>query len=111
MKDKTLFSIGEIAKAVGVTRKVILNYEVKGLITPDKKEGNTGNRYYTIDTFTQIRTIRVFQDLGLSLDEIHEYFAGESDLAPMIERLEKMRDELNLTIEKLKERTKKIGDV
>ena len=53
MDNKNLFSIGEIAKAVGVTRKTILNYEVKGLITPDKKDGTTGNRYYTIDTFTQ----------------------------------------------------------
>lgn len=105
MNNKHLFSIGEIAKAVGVTRKIILNYETKGLIKPDKKDGVTGNRYYTIDTFTQIRSIRIFQDLGLSLDEIGEYFHGSSDLHPVIERLEKLRDELNLTIEKLKQRT------
>ena len=107
MDNKNLFSIGEIAKAAGITRKIILNYEAKGLIAPDKKDGATGNRYYTIDTFTQIRTIRVFQNLGLSLDEIYEYFSYSADLQPMIRRLEKMRDELNLTIEKLKERTKK----
>ena len=111
MDNKNLFSIGEIAKAVGVTRKTILNYEVKGLITPDKKEGNTGNRYYSIDTFTQIRTIRVFQNLGLSLDEIREYFNDSSDLQPMIQRLEKMKDELILTIEKLKERTNTKGGI
>ncbi len=111
MNNKNLFSIGEIAKAVGITRKAILGYEAKGLIKPDKKDGTTGNRYYTIDTFTQIRTIRVFQDLGLSLDEIRTYFSDTTDLQPMIERLEKMRDELNLTIEKLKERTHKKGDV
>ena len=58
--QKKLFSIGEIAKSIGITRKIILNYEAKGLIQPDKKDGATGNRYYTIDTFTQIRTIRVF---------------------------------------------------
>lgn len=109
MDNKNLFSIGEVAKAVGITRKTILNYETKGLIVPDKKDGHTGNRYYTIDTFTQIRTIRVFQNLGLSLDEIHAYFSDASDLQPMIARLEKMRDELNLTIEKLKERTNKHG--
>ena len=105
MNNKNLFSIGEIAKAVGITRKAILNYEIKGLIIPDKKEGNTGNRYYTIDTFTKVRTIRILQNLGLTLDEIREYYSGTTDLQPMIERLEKMRDELNLTIEKLKERT------
>ena len=107
MNDKNLFSIGEVGKAVGITRKTILNYEAKGLITPDRKDGITGNRYYTIDTFTQIRTIRIFQDLGLSLDEIREYFNDTTDLSPMIQRLEKMRDELNLTIEKLKERSHK----
>ena len=107
MENNHLFSIGEISKAVGVTRKIILNYEAKGLITPDKKDGTTGNSYYSIDTFTQVRTIRVFQNLGLTLAEIREYFGGKSNLEPMIHRLEKMRDELNLTIEKLKERTKK----
>ena len=110
MDKNNLFSIGEIAKAVGITRKTILNYEAKGLIKPDKKDGSTANRYYTIDTFTQVRTIRVFQDLGLSLDEIGEYFKNSSDLTPMIKRLETMRDELNLTIEKLKERTLKQGE-
>lgn len=106
MHDTTLFSIGEIAKSVGVTRKIILNYEAKGLIKPDKKDGATGNRYYSIDTFTQIRTIRVFQNLGLSLDETRDYFNDSTDLQPMIRRLEAMRNELNLTIEKLKERSR-----
>ena len=73
---------------------------------PDKKDGATGNRYYTIDTFTKVRTIRTLQNLGLTLDEIREYYNGVTDLQPMIQRLEKMRDELNLTIEKLKERTR-----
>ena len=110
MDNKNLFSIGEIAEAVGITRKIILNYEAKGLIKPDVKKSAAGNRYYTIDTFTQIRTIRVFQNLGLSLDEIREHFNDTSDLQPMIKRLEARRDELNLTIEKLKERTHKTND-
>ena len=42
MNDKNLFSIGEVAKAVGITRKIILNYEAKGLILPDQKEGSSG---------------------------------------------------------------------
>lgn len=101
---KKLFSIGEIAKTVGITRRIILNYEEKGLIKPDKKDGTTGNRYYTIDTFTQIRTIRIFQKLGLSLDEVKSYFDNTTDLPPLIKRLEDMRDELSMSIEKLRER-------
>lgn len=107
MNNKNLFSIGEIAKAIGITRKIILNYEAKGLIKPDEKDGAAGNRYYTIDTFTQIRTIRLFQSMGLSLDEIKNYFNDKAELMSFIRRLEAMRDELNATIEKLYERTDK----
>lgn len=99
-----LLSIGEVARALGMTRRMILNYEDRGLIVPDVKEGIGGNRYYTTDTLTRIRAIRVFQKLGLSLDEIRAYFADETDIAPLIARLESMRDELNLSIEKLRAR-------
>lgn len=104
MNSKNLFSIGEIAKSLGITRKIILNYEAKGLIKPDKKDGTTGNRYYTIDTFTQIRTIRVFQNLGFSLNNIRDYFNDTADLMSFIKHLETMRDDLNSSIEKLYER-------
>ena len=43
--DQNLFSIGEIASSIGITRRMILNYEEKGLIAPDVKDGKTGNRY------------------------------------------------------------------
>ena len=101
--EKNMFTIGEMAKSIGITRKIILNYEAKGLITPDVKDGKNGNRYYTVDTFTKIRTVRIFQKLGLSLDEIHAYLDGKTDLLPLIRRLEAMRDEINLNIEKLYE--------
>ena len=104
--EENLFSIGEVAKALGVTRRIILHYEERGLIQPDTRNTATGNRYYGIDTFTLLRSIRSLQNLGLTLDEIRDYFNDSADLLPLIRRLEKMRDELNLNIEKLYERAK-----
>ncbi len=101
--EKKLFSIGEIAKTIGITRRIILNYEEKGLITYDVKNGENGNRYYTMDTFAKIHTVRNLQKLGLSLDEIHGYLDGTADLMMIIHRLEAIRDTLNLNIEKLYE--------
>ena len=49
---KELFSIGDAADFVGITRRIILNYEAHGLVFPDVKEDPSGNRYYTIDTLT-----------------------------------------------------------
>lgn len=92
MKDKQdLFSIGEIAKALGITRRIILHYEERGLVRPDSKNGAAGNRYYTIDTFTQILSIRSLQNIGLTLDEIREYFNDSADLMPLIRRMERRR--------------------
>ena len=96
---KELFSIGEAAEFAGITRRIILNYEDRGLIVPDVKDGSSGNRYYTIDTLTKIRTIRSYQRLGLTLDEIREYFIDSTDLMSIIKRLEALRDEINFNIE------------
>lgn len=104
--DKNLMSIGEAVRSLGVTRRMILNYESKGLLLPDKKDGTNGNRYYTADSVSRIRTIRILQNLGLSLDEIYAYYNGTTDLEPLIARLETLRDEINLNIEKLRERVK-----
>ena len=101
---KELFSIGDAADFVGITRRIILNYEAHGLVFPDKKEDPSGNRYYTIDTLTKIRTIRSLQNLGLSLEEIHGYFDNSNDLLSMVRRLEALRDELNANIKALYER-------
>ena len=100
--DDNLFSIGEVAKALGVTRRAILYYEEFGLICPDAKEGTKGNRYYTIDTLVKLRTIRILQGLGLSLSDVRDYL---DDLPQMIRRLERQRDELNRHIEGLQERS------
>lgn len=103
--DDNLFSIGEVAKALGVTRRAILYYEEFGLICPDAKEGTKGNRYYTIDTLVKLRTIRILQGLGLSLSDVRDYLDDAFDLPQMIRRLERQRDELNRHIEGLQERS------
>lgn len=59
--NDNLFSIGDVSRILGITRKIILNYETCGLVAPDVKNGINGNRYYTIDTITKIRIIRLFQ--------------------------------------------------
>ena len=44
-KNQNLFSIGEVAQALDITRRAILYYEELGLIQPDVKDSATGNRY------------------------------------------------------------------
>lgn len=104
---KKLFTIGEVAKSLGITRRIIINYEDHGLINADSRgDDNKGYRYYSIDALVRMKTIRNFQNFGLTLDEIKEYMEGGASLVSALERLESLRDELNLNIEKLRERIK-----
>ena len=104
-KERNLFSIGEVSKALGITRRAVLYYEEFGLIQPDVKDGAVGNRYYTIDTLVKLRTVRILQNLGLSLGDVRDYLNDDFELPLLIGRLEALRDELNRHIEGLRERS------
>lgn len=41
-RNSRLMSIGEVAKSLHITRRMILNYEDKGILLPDVKTGPAG---------------------------------------------------------------------
>ena len=88
-KEDRLMSIGEIAKSLGITRRIILNYEEKKSVAGRCKRWSYRQPLLPGRLLTKIRTIRVLQNLGLSLDDIQAYYDGTTDMEPMIERLEK----------------------
>ena len=99
--DKNLFQIGEVTKALGVTRRMLINYEELGLLTPAVRHDNRGFRYYSADNMVHIRIIRTLQDLGLSLPEIRSYFDDTTHLDEQISRLILLRSQLNQYIAQL----------
>lgn len=109
--DESLFQIGEVAKILGVTRKAILVYEDKGLLTPAVKDEKSGFRYYTADNMTQIRSIRSLQTLGLSLKEVADYYYDTENADFYLQRLLELRSNLDRTIQMLQVRSAKQGDL
>lgn len=99
--DKNLFQIGEVTKALGVTRRMLINYEELGLLTPALKHDNHGFRYYSADNMVHIRIIRTLQNLGLSLPEIRSYFDDTTCLDNQIKRLILLRSQLDQYIAQL----------
>ena len=110
-KYENLFQIGEIAKILGVTRKTILVYEERGLLTPAVKDEVTGYRYYTADNMTQIRSIRSLQALGLSLNEIAEYYYQTDNIETHLKKLLELRAVVDRNIQLLQVRASKPGDL
>lgn len=109
--DKTLFQIGEVTKILGVTRKALLVYEEKGLLTPAVRDKESGFRYYTADNMTQIRSIRSLQALGLSLNEVAEYYYDTKNIDTKLAKLFEIREMLDRNIQILQVRSAKKGDL
>lgn len=101
MDTKSLFKMGEVTKALGLTRRMLINYEELGLVKPAFKNENQGFRYYSADNMVHIRLIRTLQKLGLSLSEIREYFNDTTHLEDQIDRLVLLRNQLDQCIAQL----------
>jgi MerR family redox-sensitive transcriptional activator SoxR len=71
--EKTLISVGVVAKRCGVNVSTLHFYEQKGLI---KSYRNTGNqRQYKAEVIRRISVIKAAQKMGVSLEEIKNAFA------------------------------------
>jgi MerR family transcriptional regulator, redox-sensitive transcriptional activator SoxR len=109
---KTLLSVGDVAKRTGVAVSALHFYESKGLIKASRTLGN--QRQYNRDVLRRVSVIKVAQRLGISLASIHDAFAAlpnnriasaedwsklsarwKSDLDDRIQRLTRLRDQLN----------------
>ena len=93
--------MGEVTRALGITRRMLINYEDLGLVKPAFKDGNRGFRYYSTDNIVHIRLIRTLQNLGLSLTEIRNYFDDTTHLNEQIDRLVRLRSQLDQYIAQL----------
>lgn len=75
------YTIGQAAKAAGVTARAVRLYESKGLL-PEAARSPSGYRELTNDDVETLAFIRRGRSLGLSLDAIAEIVAAAADGAP-----------------------------
>ncbi len=75
-----LYSIGEVAKIVGIHDQTIRMYERKGLIAPERTEKNI--RVFSIEDIDQITLIiTLTQELGMNFSGVKVVF----ELAKLLE--------------------------
>jgi len=69
------YSIGQVAKAVGLPSKTIRFYEDSGIIAPAARTEN-GYRSYSKSAIEELKVIKYARDLGLPLHEIKKLMQG-----------------------------------
>ena len=77
MAMKRGLSIGDLAARTGLSVSAIRFYEKKGLITPDRNDGN--QRRFEGSDIRRLSFILIAQQMGLSIEQIREVMASLPD--------------------------------
>ena len=106
---KNLFSIGEVAKIKGITIKALRYYHKVGILIPSYIDDTTGYRYYSIDQFIYIDVIKGCRVIGVSIEELQEFFK-KCNTDELLEFLKIKKYEAQENIKKMEEVIKSIDD-
>ncbi|WP_237189548.1 MerR family transcriptional regulator [Rothia nasimurium] len=91
MKDQeTLFTVGEVAQALGVTVRTLHHWESLGLIAPAERTWSN-YRLYTPDDIATLQRILIYRATGMKLTDIKEALASSST---SLEHLRRQRQAL-----------------
>ena len=81
IEDSTgLLTIGELARATGLTVRTIRYWSDEGVLHPVTRSSG-GYRLYDAESAARLELIRTLRELGLGLDDVREVVEGEKDLA------------------------------
>ena len=113
---KEFFSIGEISKLFDINKKTLRYYDEIGLLKPSFVNKDNNYRYYTLDQFQYLETIKYLKELGLSLDKIKYNLTNlnSEDVINSLEEQNKIIDakisELQLIKQKINKKIIQIKD-
>ncbi|MFF5142312.1 MerR family transcriptional regulator [Streptomyces sp. NPDC013157] len=79
-----LFTIGELAKATGLTVRTIRYWSDEGVLTPVTRSAG-GYRLYDAGSFARLELIRTLRELGLGLGHVRQVLSGERTVAEVAE--------------------------
>lgn len=81
------YSIGEVSRRFGISLKTLRYYDYMGILKPSRRDSKTGYRYYDEDVTIRLCSIKYYQSMGLSLEEIRDFLFSEN-LEELIKRFE-----------------------
>lgn len=108
---KEIISITDMAKLRNISTETLRHYDRIDLLKPVYVDPDTGYRYYSITQYEKIGTIRELKNLGMSLNEIKEYFNNrnvESTRILLSEQKKKIEGQIDHLIRLRQEINRKI---
>ncbi|MEU3956773.1 MerR family transcriptional regulator [Streptomyces achromogenes] len=90
--SQATLTVGQVARAAGVTANAVRFYERYGVISAHRNSGNA--RRFTVDAICRIRLARAAQRVGITLKESADILAGIPPLSPDLDRWAAAGEEL-----------------
>ncbi len=110
-KQSDLFQITEAANACGISRSTLMRLEEKELIKPVYISEESGRRYYDNYNIARVLQIEKFRNMGLSNDEIIDYYKSGGQIDKILLPLEKMLSNIQRSVDELRLQSHKEGDI
>ena len=82
-------TIGEVARQAGMRTSALRYYESMGLL-PTPRRASGGHRRYDASILERLAVLRMAQQVGLSITEMHLLVAGFEDSTPASERWQQL---------------------
>lgn len=80
----TRWSVGDLAKASGLTVRTLHHYDEIGLVVASERTPS-GHRRYTPDDVRHLYQVRSLRQLGLSLEEVRAALSSSDSLRPIFQ--------------------------
>ncbi|HUQ56932.1 MerR family transcriptional regulator [Lentzea sp.] len=80
----TRWSVGDLAKASGLTIRTLHHYDEIGLVVASERT-TSGHRRYTPDDVRRLYQVRSLRQLGFTLEEIRSALSRSDSLRPLFE--------------------------
>ena len=95
----TRLTVGELARASGMTAKALRHYDQLGMFRPDGVDEGNGYRWYAADRLPQARLIARLRGVGLPLEAVAECLGsgGDPDVVDRVLEQHRRRLESRLT--------------
>ncbi|MCR4891459.1 MAG: MerR family transcriptional regulator [Lachnospiraceae bacterium] len=106
-KQRREFTISEISRACGVSRKTLIRMEECGFLTPYRVNPDTGYRYYDAHNASEVGQFLLLQTLGLSRAEITDCYYNTRDMKDFLQEQKERLSRMQRVLEELEIRSSK----
>lgn len=102
-----MLSIGEFARLVGVSVRMLRHYDRLGLLVPARVDEYSGYRFYSATQLDRANRLVALKDLGFRLDEVGEML-GEDASSPRIAALlrarrAELREQIDADVQRMRQ--------